>query len=366
MKRDSAPTSRLSIMAMIAAFNEADIIEQVIVDLIQQDVQIYFLDDSSTDGTAEIVARYVNRGVLAIERLPASRDGAFEWAKILRRKEQLVQELDADWFIHADADEFRESPWPDTSLRAAIGQVDALGYNAIDFELFDFRPDHDDLPAGGDVREAFRYYAPTSPFNRLQIRCWKKTTSPVDLIASGGHEARFNGRDVFPIRFLLRHYPIRGRTHGVRKVLTERLGRYVEEERARQWHVHYLGMGIETSFIWDRASLLRFDEKTARRSLPIRVDKPCQCAQVEQQLRAQLDAQRREQQRLLAQKQQLIDTLNAAATMTLHQSDRLRAEVEWLTSQVDEISSAVAAIRQSRSWRWTAPARAVLRGVRGY
>ena len=40
--------------------------------------------------------------------------------------------------------------------------------------------------------------------------------------------ARFPGRKVFPIQFLLRHYPIRSQRHGETKVFTERKPRFLE------------------------------------------------------------------------------------------------------------------------------------------
>src|SRR5260221_6017207 len=210
-------SSDLSVVAIIAAYNEADIIGHVVSDLINQGVQVYFLDDGSTDRTVAAVEPYVGRGVLAIERFTAPTiDGGphgFEWERILLRKAQLARELDADWFIHHDADEFRESPWSGVSLTDAIRRVDALGFNAIDFAGLDFFPVSDGLRDGNDVRETLTSYAEPAPYDRLQIRCWQKTQG-LDLASSGGHEARFPGRHVFPLRFLLRHYPIRGQSHG--------------------------------------------------------------------------------------------------------------------------------------------------------
>src|SRR5579864_5919350 len=118
------------VVAIIAAFNEADIIGTVVADLLEQGIGVYFLDDGSTDGTVAAVEPYVGRGVVAVERL-ASANGHFDWERILRRKAQLARELDADWFIHHDADEFRESPWPHVRLADAIRIVDEMGYNAI-------------------------------------------------------------------------------------------------------------------------------------------------------------------------------------------------------------------------------------------
>src|SRR6266851_8460907 len=251
-------SSEFSVVAIIAAYNEADIIEHVVQDLINQSVQIYFLDDGSTDNTVAAVEPYLGRGVLGIERLrPAPRGPApagFDWERILLRKTELAGELEATWFIHHDADEFRESPWSHLSLKEAIRRVDTLGYNAIDFASFDFWPVHDQFRPGDDVREAFMFYSESAPYDRIQIRCWKKTEN-VDLGSSGGHEARFSGRQVFPVRFILRHYPIRGQAHGERKVFEERRHRFLEREQARGWHVQYNRVLEGTSLIRDPATL---------------------------------------------------------------------------------------------------------------
>jgi len=181
----------------------------------------------------------------------------------------VARELDADWFIHHDADEFRESPWPGVRLADAIARVDALGYNAVDFATLQFWPVHDDFRPGDDVRTAFPFYAEPPSHDRLQIRGWKKTAA-VDLVETGGHEARFEGRRVFPLRFIARHYPIRGQAHGQRKVLHERRQRFLERERARGWHVQYDDVSEATSFIRDPASLRRYDAEDVRLHLTLR------------------------------------------------------------------------------------------------
>ncbi len=71
----------------------------------------------------------------------------------------------------------------------------------------------------------------TPKYDHLQIRCWKKTDR-IDLAATGGHDAHFPSRSVFPLRFILRHYPIRSQAHGERKVFEERQNRFLDCERA--------------------------------------------------------------------------------------------------------------------------------------
>jgi len=244
----------LTVVAIVAAYNEEDIIADVVRALIDENVLVYFLDDRSTDRTVAQVEPFRGRGVIGIEVFSA--DGVddqtasqFVWERILRRKEELAQELDADWFIHHDADEFRESPWSGETLRDGIQRVDRAGYNAIDFQVLNFSPTTADPSDADDIRDRLQFYEPGRTFDRQQIKCWKKTSQPAVLTASGGHDAQFPGRRIFPIRFLLRHYPIRSQAHGDRKVFKERVPRFAPSERARGWHVQYNELAEGASFV---------------------------------------------------------------------------------------------------------------------
>ena len=140
------------------------------------------------------------------------------------------------------------------TLIEALREVDALGYSAVNFEVFNFRPTDDGFVPGTDVREHLTRYEPPEGFDVIQIKCWQNPGSRVDLSEFFGEGARFPNRRVFPVPFILRHYPIRGETHGRKKVLAERLPRYDAAERDDGWHVQYNAFaGGETSFLWDPA-----------------------------------------------------------------------------------------------------------------
>jgi hypothetical protein len=400
-----------SVVAIIAAFNEADIIGTSVQDLIDQEIAVYLLDDGSTDGTAQIVEPYVGRGVIGIERLRPAEAGPGEFAlkQIVRRKAQLAAELEANWFINHDADEFRESPWLHVGLKEAIHRVDALGYNAIDFASFDFRPTDDRNRTGEDVRIGFPFYSEAAVYDRVQIRCWKKTAS-IDLESTGGHDTQFEGRKVFPVRFISRHYPIRGQAHGDRKVFAERKPRFVDDERGRGWHVQYDDLAEGTSFIHDPCALTRFDPIGVRIDLSLRhrgveaLEQSLDGLQTERdEARADLAARSKDVERLnvelddvrsqLAGRvdelrnaserlQELDGGLTEARAQLAHRSNELaahRSEIAGLTSALEQRNVEVAnlkagiadfmkqldAFRRSLSWRWTAPARAVYRLLTG-
>ena len=330
-----------SVVAIIAAYNEADIIETVVADLLDQDIKVYFLDDGSTDGTAEIVERHNGNGVLAVERLPQHQNGerehGFAWERILGRKAQLATELDADWFIHHDADEFRESPWPGMTLRDGIGWVDRLGFNAIDFVCLDFWPDREGFVNGHDVRDVFTRFAPAAPYDRVQIRCWKKTDSPVDLTTSGGHEAQFESRRVFPVRFILRHYPIRGQQHGERKVFHER--RFLEAERERGWHVQYDAFREGRSFLHDPSSLEPYDPDSVRLSLTLQHRGVEELEGALSTSRTETEARTRdlaERDRDLAARRQELEAKTTEFNDLTRELERVRSENEATARELDQ------------------------------
>jgi hypothetical protein len=414
-------SSDFRVVAIVAAYNEADIIEQVVADLIDQGLDVYLLDDGSTDGTAEMVERSAGRGLLRVEQLTAAGgDGqprSFDWERILARKAQIACELDGDWFIHHDADEFRESPWRGLSLRDAIRQVDAAGFNAIDFASLDFWPTHDRFRPGQDVRRAFTRYAERAPHDRVQVRCWKRTDAAVDLASTGGHDVQFPGRRVFPLRFIARHYPIRGQAHGERKVFEERRRRFNEQERARGWHVQYDAVEAGASFIRDPATLTPYDPDAVRLELTLRHRGIEWLEGSLSEARAAADAQRREldwhreQQVLYREEQARYREAFARLEEDLarHREDqarhreahhmnqetvvRIQGELQAAQAERDARSAEIAALRdqirsqahaidglqagvtesqrrvdelyRSYSWRLTAPARAALRALRG-
>ncbi len=254
------------VVAIIATFNEADIVLSCVKALTEQGVESYVLDDGSSDGTPDLLRPLVGHGVIAVERMDPSE--TFDLSKILRRKEALSFELDADWFINHDADEFRESPWPTVTLTEAIGEVESAGYNAIDFALLDFWPisGSPGLSSSAEsVVTRFTRFEYGLPFNTRQIRCWRRQGVAVDLASSGGHDVAFAGRRVFPLRFLLRHYPIRSDEHGRRKVWQERMPRFTADERARGWHVQYDALQSQVStFARDPSTLIEFEPMRAR------------------------------------------------------------------------------------------------------
>jgi|GEM_PF-1000573 len=172
----SAPEN-FKIVALIATYNECDVIEPVIKHLYQNGISVYIIDNWSTDGTYEKLQQMQNDGVIGFERWPLLEPtDTYNWSAILKRKEKLSYELDADWFIHYDADEIRESPWEGINLRDAIYKVESDGYNAIDFTIIDFHPTDDNYQENTSLKDYFQYFEFGKRSGHfIKINAWRKT-----------------------------------------------------------------------------------------------------------------------------------------------------------------------------------------------
>ena len=248
------------VLVIVTVFNEADVLEQLLSRLTNTGAQVHVIDNWSDDATPEIIERFCTAGAVTSEKFPSSGStGHFELERLLRRVEEVAADSGADWVIHHDADEIRQSPWPEVSLIDALWGVEQWGYNCIDHTVFNFRPVDNLWTPGDDLSSSFPWGEfGNTPADFLQIKGWKPQATRLEMASNAGHQVQFEGRRIFPYKFLLRHYSIRSQAHGERKILRERQPRWTTEERSKGWHVHYDHYNEATSFLWDQAGLLRW------------------------------------------------------------------------------------------------------------
>jgi hypothetical protein len=55
----------------------------------------------------------------------------------------------------------------------------------------------------------------------------------IKLAESGGHDAGFSGRKLFPVNFILRHYPVLSKKHAIEKYCKRK---YDKKETEINWH----------------------------------------------------------------------------------------------------------------------------------
>jgi glycosyltransferase involved in cell wall biosynthesis len=210
---------RLRIVALLATYNEERFITACLEHLTAQGVAVYLIDNESTDRTVELAERFRGRGLIGLGTL--ARPGYFSLRPQLEQKETLATTLDGDWFIHLDADEFRLPPRGFATLRDAVEDADARGFNAINFTEFTFvpvkhAPDHDHPR----FQETMRWYYPYAPFLPHRLNAWKQPRTRVELAHLGGHQVRFPGVKMYPLSFSMRHYLFLSARHAVEKFVS--------------------------------------------------------------------------------------------------------------------------------------------------
>src|ERR1043166_710250 len=249
------------VVAFMAAYNEADIIVQSIKKWTDQGISVHVLENWSTDTTYELAKELENDLPVTVERFPATGPSQyFDWGAMLKRMEELSREIEADWFVRRGADEVLTSPWPGVSYRDALYFVDQTGFNCIDHTILEFYPVDNEFEAGADHEAYFRHFDFKHLSHPNQRKAWKNLRQAISSIASAGHDVVFEGRRVYPFKFLVKHYSFRSQKHGEQKVFRERKARWNPEERARGWHIHYDAMQEGHRFVESPLEKMLFDE----------------------------------------------------------------------------------------------------------
>lgn len=232
-------------IALLATYNEHRFIDACLGHLAKQGINTYLIDNCSTDDTIERAERWRGRGLVGIESFPRGPGDTYDWRGLLVRKQELATELEADWFVHLDADELRLPPKRTGTLAEALVRVDDQGFNAVNFIEFTFmptreEPDHDHA----DFMRTLRTYYPFLPEypHQLadawaggtphQLKAWKAAPD-IDLASSGGHQVKFPGLKMYPEAFPMRHYLFLSVPHAIEKYIERRFN---PAEVASGWH----------------------------------------------------------------------------------------------------------------------------------
>jgi len=254
----------LSVLAIMHVYNEQDIIATTINYLLEQGIDVHIIDNWSTDKSYEIVQSLARSSKkITYERFPEKANNRFELARLLTRATEVAKARPQyAWVTLNDADEFRQSPWPGVSLQQAFSFIDSLGYNAVDYTVFNFVPVSEDFNEKQNPLTFFEYGEfSTVEGHFVQVKSWKNNPE-ADLASSGGHHVNFEGLKIFPLKFFLGHYPIRSTKHAREKIFQQRKSRFSKTERQRGWHVQYDDVDEQTSFIGDKKKLVKFSAKS--------------------------------------------------------------------------------------------------------
>lgn len=200
---------------------------------------IVLIDNDSEDRTVDIARGYLGRGVLSIERQPWT--GCFQLREQLLIKRRLIGELDHEWVIHSDADQWLCSPWPGATLLDGIRRVDAKGFNCINFIEFVFPPWPDQDFTFIDYTRRMRTYYFFAPRHPHRMLAWRRDLE-VDNVEGAGHILTGPNIRLFQTDFIMRHYIALSLDHAIKKFV---LRQYDPAELAWGWSSNRVNIAPE-------------------------------------------------------------------------------------------------------------------------
>ncbi len=207
----------MRVVVLLTFRNEARVLARTLEHLATQAVDVCLIDHGSQDGSRDIAEGFRERGVV-FRIVDQPYDGEFNLPEQMRFKERLLASIDADWFMHNDADEIRHAPKRFATLRDGIAHWDREGFNAIEFDEFIFLPTSDEERwERRDFVAGMRHYYFFKPQPLHRLNAWKNTGVYVDLHTHFGHRAEFEGRRIAPEPFIMRHYIALSRAHALAK-----------------------------------------------------------------------------------------------------------------------------------------------------
>lgn len=248
--------------------DERDILPWTVRHMLDQGLDVWVIDNWSTDGTWEWLIEETARwqGRLYVERFPERPAEWFDLRSINGHIELLSRQLGTlyDWRVIFGADEVLTSPWPGIGLLQGL-EIAGETSNVVDFEMAMFHPVDDGWTPEVDPVAYFTHWERGRLDNE---RAWR---GPGVQLLDGGHHValpsppaplptsgRGESKKLFGVRFVIRHYSFRTQAQATRKI-AERRARYAPAEKAMGWHTHYDGIEAGHCFIRDPHTL-RCDE----------------------------------------------------------------------------------------------------------
>lgn len=189
--------------ALVTCRNSAATMVRLLEHLRWHGAETIVIDNGSTDETGDIARAHVGQGVSEVISDPYR--GYFDLTHQLTLKRTLTRDLDEGWILHADADEFLDSP-DGSPLTDYLGYWGDSEITAFDCDEFMFLPQNENERHSPEsfieTMQAYVHFAERNPKQRL----FRATASVERWLETGGHTIAGPDDTVAPVRLRLRHY----------------------------------------------------------------------------------------------------------------------------------------------------------------
>ncbi len=211
------PPGPTRFLALLLCYNDDDMLAPVIEHLVANRHDVVVLNHGSEDRTEEIALAYVGRGVIDYQWL--NRDEVpFKGLYATAGRYVVATYGDRyDWLSWPDQDEILEGPDLARPYHEQVSDVLAAGHDWIEFLNFVFWYTEADDPAVVDPVARLRHYSlyrSASP----RIRGWRMGCTNERKMGNANPPLGLQS----PLRFPLRHYPMRSAVQARRRATHDR------------------------------------------------------------------------------------------------------------------------------------------------
>lgn len=257
--------ANIRLTAILTCRNAEATLDRCLAHLVWHGAQIILIDNGSTDRTVEIAQKYVDLG--KVELRSDTYDHAFDLTRQLRRKRDLIRSIGTGWIIHADADEFIDTPG-NQKLTEYLPYLDQSEVQAFRCDECLFLPTSE-----SDVHHPDRFEETMTACTGFKDRNPKqrvfRASAPLSRwMATGGHTVVDRPRAVAQAPLRLRHY------FGLSldQIRSEYLARiYAPRDLGKLWHGTRRGqeLSIVAPGANELATLDRLETRAPLRHVPV-------------------------------------------------------------------------------------------------
>ncbi|HEY4337516.1 MAG TPA: glycosyltransferase family 2 protein [Puia sp.] len=239
--------SKIRSLGVLLCYNDADILEDAILHLLNTGHDLIAWDHGSDDDTAAVLDKY--QGHL-VERAFIPR--SFDFYNLYQHmSEHLIKEYVSryDWISWPDQDELLEGPDRTKSYQEWVAVVFEEGYDYVQFSNYNFWFTADDDPSILSPVQRVRHYG-LFPDCAPRIRAWRASKTNIRVFNHNSVEGR-----KAPVFFNLRHYPMRTKEQMIRRLNKDRANLQRDGN-----NYHYNNMALEGEKLIIPADRLHVDD----------------------------------------------------------------------------------------------------------